>query len=277
MWPYILKEPIPIGTYGLMMAIGFLTAHWLLTRELRRRHIEEKHAEKIIFLGVIFGVLGAKLCYMFTEAESVSFKDLLSGSGLTWHGGLILAAGAIIAYILIKKLPLLVMLDAIAPELATGYAFGRIGCQLAGDGDYGIPCTPEDIDSIFCMSYPNGIVPTRIPVHPTPVYESISNFLLFGLLWALRKKIKHPGVLFAIYLIGAGILRFLVEFIRQDEGRPERIYGLRDAQLIALAEVVLGICLWIYALVRQVKKDEEYGILPVIREAQPVSVKKKRR
>jgi len=282
MWPYVIEHPIRIGTYGVMMAIGFLTALWLLQKDLARRNIPPKFGENIIFLGIVFGVLGAKLAYIFTEAETVSLRDFFSGAGLTWHGGLILAAIAIIVYFVRKKIPVLVGTDAVAPMLASGYAFGRIGCQLAGDGDYGVACGDfvdkascwivngyhqgfevclAKVRPFFCMSYPDGIVPTNELVHPTPVYESLSNFLLFALLWALRKRFKRPGILFSIYLIGAGFLRFFVEFIRQPEGRPERFLGLRDAQLVALASVLLGLVIVIYALLKRVPEGQEYGIL----------------
>ncbi|NOZ02763.1 MAG: prolipoprotein diacylglyceryl transferase [Deltaproteobacteria bacterium] len=283
MWPYVIESPLRIGTYGVMMAIGFLTALWLLTREHIRRNIDPKHAETTVFLAIIFGVVGAKLAYMFTEADSVSWKDFFSGAGLTWHGGLILAIVAIVTYYIVKKLPLAIMFDALAPMLATGYAFGRIGCQLSGDGDYGVPC--GDLVNraqcwlvgmyekgfevclthkypTFCMSYPDGIVPTNQLVFPTPVYESLMNFALFGLLWSIRKRIRHPGVLFSIYLICAGIMRFAIEFIRQDEGRPYRFWDLRDAHLVALASVAVGIGLWVFAMVRKIPKGMEYGILP---------------
>jgi len=284
MWPYVIEQPIRIGTYGVMMAIGFLTALWLLQKEFTRRNIPVKFAENIIFLGIVFGVLGAKLAYMFTEAESVSLGDFFSGAGLTWHGGLILAAIAILIYFVRKHIPILVGCDSAAPMLASGYAFGRIGCQLAGDGDYGLPCGDfvdktscwlvhfyrqgfevcmAKVKPLFCMSYPDGIVPTKELVHPTPVYESLSNFMLFALLWALRKRFKRPGILFAIYLIGAGLSRFFVEFIRQPEGRPDRFWGLRDAHLVAMGSVLLGIGIIIYALSRGVREGQEYGILKV--------------
>lgn len=296
MWPYIIESPIRIGTYGLMMAIGFLTAHALLTRELRRRNVDPKHAETIIMLGIVGGVVGAKLAYMFTEAETVSWRDFFSGAGLTWHGGFILAAAMIIAYFRLKNLPFLPMCDAAAPMLASGYAFGRIGCQLAGDGDYGLPCGDfvdrascwlvsmyekgfefcfARVRPLFCMSYPDGIVPTEALVHPTPVYEALSNFALFGLLWGLRKRIRHPGVLFAIYLIGAGLLRFFIEQIRQPEGRPDRFLGMRDAEIIALAEVIVGAFLVVWALGREVPKGLEYGI--VSRPDSPPSKPKQKR
>ncbi len=282
MWPYVIEHPIRIGTYGVMMAIGFLTALKILSHDHRRRGIDPKFAENTIFLGIVGGVVGAKLAYMFTEAQTVSWKDFFSGAGLTWHGGLILAAALIIGYYRVRRLPVLVMVDAVAPTLATGYAFGRIGCQLAGDGDYGLPCGDlvdrascwivEMYDKgfefcwaktrpLFCMSYPDGIVPTEELVHPTPVYEALSNFLLFGVLWGIRKRIRHPGVLFGLYLVGAGVLRFLIEIIRQPEGRPDRFLDLRDAQIVALASIVGGLGLAVFARLRRVPEGQEYGVL----------------
>lgn len=282
MWPYVIEHPLRIGTYGVMMAIGFLTALKVLSHDHRRRGIDPKFAENTIFLGIVGGVVGAKLAYMFTEAQTVSWKDFFSGAGLTWHGGLILAAILIIGYYRIKRLPVLVMVDAVAPTLASGYAFGRIGCQLAGDGDYGLPCG-DFVDRascwivgmyergfefcwaktrpLFCMSYPDGIVPTEELVHPTPVYETISNFLLFGILWGVRKRIRHPGVLLGLYFVGAGVLRFLIEIIRQPEGRPERFLDLRDAQIVALASIVGGLALAVFARVRRIPEGQEYGVL----------------
>ncbi len=299
MWPYVIEHPIRIGTYGVMMAIGFLTALKILSYDHRRRGIDPKFAENTIFLGIVGGVVGAKLAYMFTEAQTVSWKDFFSGAGLTWHGGLILAAALIIGYYRIKRLPVLVMVDAVAPTLASGYAFGRIGCQVSGDGDYGLPCGDfvdrascwlvEMYDKgfefcwaktrpLFCMSYPDGIVPTEELVHPTPVYETVTNFLLFGVLWGIRKRIRHPGVLFGLYLVGAGVLRFLIEIIRQPEGRPDRFLGLRDAQIVALALVVGGLALAVFARLRRIPEGQEYGVLrePALASA-PQPARKKRR
>lgn len=299
MWPYVIEHPIRIGTYGVMMAIGFLTALRILSHDHRRRGIDPKFAENTIFLGIVGGVVGAKLAYMFTEAQTVSWRDFFSGAGLTWHGGLILAAALIIGYYRIKRLPVLVMVDAVAPTLASGYAFGRIGCQVSGDGDYGLPCG-DFVDRascwlvdmydkgfefcwaktrpLFCMSYPDGIVPTEELVHPTPVYETITNFLLFGVLWGIRKRIRHPGILFGLYLVGAGVLRFLIEIIRQPEGRPDRFLGLRDAQIVALAMVVGGLALAVFARLRPILEGQEYGVLrePVLASA-PQPARKKRR
>ncbi len=262
MWPYVIEEPFRIGTYGVMMAVGFLIGYWLLVKEYRRRNVPVQMAETTIFICIVAGVLGAKLIYMITEAPVFRLKDLVSGSGLTWHGGFLLALTSLLVYYRLKKKPLLVMLDALAPMIATGYASGRVGCQLAGDGCYGVPCSVTDWDYAFCMSYPNGIVPTTELVHPTPVYEMLVNVFLFFLLWNLRKRIRHPGILFAMYCIGAGLLRFFVEFIRTADGRPDRFWGLRDAHLVALGIVAVGIAMWVYAQLRKVPTGQEYGVLP---------------
>ena len=273
MWPYVIKDPITIGTYGVMMATGFMVGYYLLKAELLRRNIgSESDADWIIFVAMIAGVIGAKLAYLLTEADHFSIRAFFSGAGLTWHGGLILATLAIFGYIFAKKMPFWPTIDAITPELATGYGIGRIGCQLAGDGDYGLHCA-ANLHWPLCMSYPNGVVPTTDIVYATPMYETIGSFILFGILWAIRKRVKHPGVLFGIYLAGAGIMRFAVEFIRQTEGRPYRFWGLRDAQLIALAELIVGLALWAYMAHRKVPETLEYGVRSI--PGKPETHKKK--
>ncbi len=261
MWPWVIEQPFRIGSYGLMMATGFLTAWALLARELRRRGLPSDLATATIFLAATTGLIGSKLAYLLTEAPSFAWSDLWSGSGLTWHGGLILATLVLVAFYRLRQLPIGVMADAVAPMLASGYGFGRLGCQLAGDGDYGVPCAPGTWHDLVCMAYPRGIVPspcesggvrheicpidvpdpTWLQVHPTPVYEALGAFALAGLLWAMRTRVRRPGLLFAAYLVVAGLSRFAVEFLRLAEGRPDRWLGLRDAQWVGLAMAVLGV------------------------------------
>ena len=120
------------------------------------------------------------------------------------------------------------MLDVAAVPLAAGYAIGRIGCQLAGDGDYGIPW-----DGPWAMAYPNGTVPTTEEVHPTPVYETITMLLVAALLWRWRHRWR-PGTLFALYLILAGAERFLVEFVRRND---DVLLGLTQPQLFSIVMI----------------------------------------
>jgi phosphatidylglycerol:prolipoprotein diacylglycerol transferase len=132
------------------------------------------------------------------------------------------------------------MLDVAAVPLAAGYAIGRIGCQLAGDGDYGIPW-----DGPWAMAYPNGTVPTTDQVHPTPVYETITMLIVAALLWRWRHRWR-PGTLFAIYLVLAGSERFLVEFVRRNEGV---LLGLTQPQLLSVVMIGAG-SVWLWLLRR---------------------------
>ena len=118
-----------------------------------------------------------------------------------------------------------------AAPLAAGYAIGRIGCQLAGDGDYGVAW-----DGPWAMAYPNGTVPTDVPVHPTPVYETIAMGIVTVILWRWRHRFR-PGNLFALWAVFAGAERFLVEFIRRNE---EVVAGLTQPQLISIAMILAG-------------------------------------
>ena len=115
--------------------------------------------------------------------------------------------------------------------LALGYAVGRVGCQLSGDGDYGV-----ESDLPWAMAYPDGTVPTTEEVHPTPIYESLAMGLVALVLWQLRGRLA-PGTLFALYLVAAGLERLLVEFIRRND---EVALGLTLAQLVSVALIAVG-------------------------------------
>ena len=191
----------------------------------------------LVIAAIACGIVGGKLYFVLFELPpyvswAEVFGNLFSGGGLTWYGGLLLAW--VVFPILTKwyKAPLLSVLDVLSLVSPLGYALGRIGCQLAGDGDYGVPTSVT-----WAMSYPIGIVPTLELVHPTPIYEALTGFLLFLILWSIRKRISTDGVLFFIYLVGAGLSRFFVEFIRIN---PISFWGLTDAQLISLLMILLG-------------------------------------
>jgi len=129
----------------------------------------------------------------------------------------------------------LALLDLCSPALAMGYAVGRIGCQVSGDGDYGVAT-----DVPWGMAYPDGVVPTEEVVHPTPIYETVTMGLVAWALWRARDAFR-PGVLFAFYLLLAGTERFLVEFVRRNE---PVLAGLTEAQLASLVMIVAGLA-WV--------------------------------
>ena len=118
-----------------------------------------------------------------------------------------------------------------APALAIGYAVGRLGCQLAGDGDYGIPS-----DLPWAMSYPDGTVPTTDQVHPTPIYEFLVMSAVTWWLWSRRDKVRH-GELIGWWAVLAGIERFLVEFIRRND---DIVGPFSLAQFVSVLMIVVG-------------------------------------
>ena len=221
---------------------------------------------EIVIYAAIFGLIGAKI---FDNLENPSFflqhpiEAMISFSGLTWYGGLILAAAAIIYYCIKNKIPVIHMADAMGPTLILGYAVGRIGCQLAGDGDWGINNTapkPASLsflpDWMWAYKFPHNVINegVEIPncigrhcyelpvaVYPTPFYEVIMCLFIFGVLWFLRKRITTAGLLFSIYLILNGIERFSIEQIRVNS--QYHIFGFAptQAEIIAVLMVLIGI------------------------------------
>ena len=242
MVPEINVFGLELKTFGIFFALNFLACGVMAARRFRELGRSEDLAYELIFAALGGGVVGAKLYWAIDNGE-FTFSGLFSGSGLTWYGGVIGGAVTVIAWAKWRGVFTPYLLDIAAIGLPLGYAVGRIGCQVSGDGDYGEPS-----DLPWAMGYPDGVVPTDagVEVHPTPLYEASTMGLLAFVLWRLRDSVR-PGGLFAIYLVIGGIERFLVEFVRRNE--PGAL-GLTTAQLISLAMAVGGI-VWIAALRRR--------------------------
>jgi len=256
MYPELFKiGPFTVYSYGLMLGIAFITASWILTKEIERKKLNANIATEITILAIIFGIIGAKLFHLFENFDAFLEDPVgmaFSPGGLTFFGGLIVAVMAIWIYARKKKIPFLYLADAAAPALALAYGIGRIGCHLAGDGDYGIPTdlpwgtnyengtVPPSVmfqGSEIAQNYPDGILPDNTPLHPTPIYEFLICLLIFGILWRLRKNEWVQGKLFMFYLIFISIERFSVEFIRLN---PRLLFGLSEAQLISVVLFTVG-------------------------------------
>ena len=143
MHPQLFKiGPFTVHSYGLMLAAGFIAASIFFTKELKRKKLDPNFGNAITLIAVVFGIIGAKLLFVIEEWEYFlknPFQELFSPGGLTWYGGFLLSTAVIWSYIKKKKTGFIKICDAAAPSLAIGYAIARIGCHLAGDGDYGIP------------------------------------------------------------------------------------------------------------------------------------------
>jgi phosphatidylglycerol:prolipoprotein diacylglycerol transferase len=232
--PEIHLGPLTLQTFGIMFALGFVAAGLLIAKRLRELGKPVDWAYELIFAGLIGGIVGSRLDFLIENYDSVKddlLGNIFSGSGLVWYGGLIGGAIGVLLWARWRRMLDLTLLDICAPALAIGYAVGRIGCQLSGDGDYGRPW-----DGPWAMAYPEGTVPTTEEVHPTPVYETLAMCLVTYVLWRLRFSFR-PGLLFALYLVLAGAERFLVEFVRRNE---DVALGLTQAQLFSVAMILAG-------------------------------------
>ncbi|HEY1833305.1 MAG TPA: prolipoprotein diacylglyceryl transferase family protein [Solirubrobacteraceae bacterium] len=237
---------ISVKTFGVMFALGFLACGAVVARRLRELDKPVDWAYEITFAALLGGVIGARGYFLIQNYSSVK-HDLLgsifSGSGLVWYGGAIGGAIGVVAWMRWRQAIELRLFDMTATALALGYAIGRIGCQVSGDGDYGIRSSLP-----WAMGYPHGTVPTPpgVRVQPTPIYETVAMCLLAWALWQLRDRVR-PGVIFALYLVGSGLERFLVEFIRRNK---EVLIGLTAPQVESVALCVIGLT-WLAVMVRR--------------------------
>ena len=324
---------------GILMAIILVAIKWydknkqkLKTPERRTVRIwPHDRVGDIIIISLIFGILGAKLFDNFEHWDDF-MKDpigkLFSVSGLTFYGGLILAAIAVCWFAYKKGIKISHLVDAAAPCLMIAYAVGRIGCQVAGDGDWGIPnsayssdaygnlslAAPGDFEKtiqknstyylegkvldstgksvfvtdriysslsevphksvrgvsflpkwFFAYSFPQNVNNDGIPipgvkedhysvlpqpVFPTSLYETVLCTFLFLVLWAIRKKITTPLIMFGIYLILNGVERFVIELVRVNKAYNVSNFTLSQAQEIALMLILSGIVLVIFAKIK---------------------------
>lgn len=259
---------------GILVGLFFAGLKWYEKHKQQLAKPEERiiriwphdRVGDLLIYAAGFGFLGAKIFHNLENWNDFS-KDpiaaLLSFSGLTFYGGLICAGAAIMIYARRIKLPIIHLVDAFAPILMLGYAIGRIGCQVSGDGDWGIPnLNPKPFswmpDWLWAYQYPHNVVGEGVPipgctgpycnqlvpaVYPTALYEVILCSLIFIVLWSIRKKNKVPGQLFGIYLMFNGVERFLIESIRVNTKYESLPFQPTQAQIISVILLITGMLL----------------------------------
>ncbi len=248
---------------------------WKLHRDKKKEQLAEprketvtvqphEHAGNMTLTAALWGLIGAKLFHWLENPnEFMAFVQDPSGasffSGLTMYGGLIVGGGMVIRYMVRNGIPALEGMDATAPGLMLAYAVGRIGCQVSGDGDWGVVNTSPSPGWLpgwlWSYDYPNNVngvgVPiidgTRFegyathlpePVWPTPLYETLVCGLFFLLLWGLRKRLRPAGMVFALYLVLNGVERFWIEKIRVNT----KVWGdITQAEIISVILFLLGL------------------------------------
>jgi phosphatidylglycerol---prolipoprotein diacylglyceryl transferase len=232
----------------------------------------------ITIMAAVFGIIGAKIFALAEGIGTMSFEQVIdsffSGSGLAIYGGLITAFTVIYFYLRAKKIAPVHVMDGVAPALLIAYGIGRLGCHFSGDGDWGIANLapkPEWLSFLpewmWAYDYPNNVIDsgdtpsvkiegcewrycTKLSpkVWPTSIYEFIAASALGGFLWAIRKRVTIPGMLFSLYLIFNGFERFWIEKIRVND--KYEVLGLQttQAEFIAVIMMILGVggCLYLW-------------------------------
>jgi phosphatidylglycerol---prolipoprotein diacylglyceryl transferase len=264
--------------FGILVGIVFAGLKWWEKNKQKLAKPEERviriwphdRVGDIVLYAALFGFLGAKIFHNlenWNEFAKDPIGALISFSGLTFYGGLICAGAAIIYYARKRKISVIHLADAMAPTMMFAYAFGRIGCQVSGDGDWGIAnLNPKPFswmpDWLWAYNYPHNVIGEGKPipgcegaycnelipaVYPTPLYEIIACFLLFAVLWIYRKKLKVAGQLSGLYLILNGLERFFIEKIRVNTKYEALPFQPTQAELISFVMVLAGIVLMVKA------------------------------
>lgn len=257
------------------LLLGAISA-WLRYREKEKQKKEVPTTEtvavhpyeevgNIVIISAVAGLLGAKIFHNLenmNEFMADPVEALISFSGLTMYGGLILTTITLYFYSKKVNIPFIHMADSAAGPLMIGYAIGRIGCHMSGDGDWGIvnklnkPGFMDFLpDWFWKYNYPHNVISDGIPipgcegkhcymlaeaVFPTPLYESIACTILFFVLWSLRKKVQGPGVFFSMYILLNGIERLLIEQIRVNTKYHIGSFEITQAEIIATVFIGLG-------------------------------------
>lgn len=239
-----------------------------------------QHIGNITIIAAIAGILGAKVFHNLENMDEFMadpIDALISFSGLSFYGGLIIAAYFVIRYAYKNKIKILAICDATAPGLILAYGIGRIGCQIAGDGDWGLPNDnpkPDWLswapDWLWAYNYPNNVLHIDLKqdfasmglesitgyAYPTPIYEMLMSFLIFGILWGTRKKFTTSGLFFSVYLILIAIERLLIESIRINTKYNVFGYEFTQAQFLSVTLIIAGaIGIWYFKFRKKTPAD----------------------
>ena len=235
--------PLTVHSYGVMIALAFLAGLWTATRRARRENIPgEKIADIVLWL-MIGSIIGARTVYVTTywrdefANQPISEIFMIQHGGLVYYGGFI--GGAIAGFIHMrwKKMPFWKTADILAPSIALGNVFGRMGCLLNGCC-YGRPCSLP-----WAIRFPLDHPTHGVRVHPTEIYDALDNFILYLLLaWLFRHK-KFDGQVLATFLIGYAITRTIMEYFRGDYPPDHYHYGLTPGELVSIPIFIAGLLL----------------------------------
>jgi len=249
---------LPLPTFGMLVAAAILLAALVARSEVLRQEwlgnlAPAAHTIVLDLAGIaaVAGIVGARVFYILDHSSEFGADPLamiFSRGGFSIYGGICFGAVAGVLFLKARRIPIAPMLDAVAPGMMLGYGIGRIGCQLAGDGDWGIQANtalkPNWLpDWLWAQTYEGNILGVTIPppgVYPTPIYESVAALLLFSILWAFKFHRNGTGFLFSMYLLLAGFERLLIEKIRVNAKHDVLGVFLTQAEMISMILIVTG-------------------------------------
>jgi phosphatidylglycerol:prolipoprotein diacylglycerol transferase len=248
--PILIKAgPLTIHWYGVMIAIAFVAGLWTAMFRARRENISSESITDIVLWLMVGSIIGARTVYVTTYWHEEFADQPWTEIFAVWHGGLVYYGGLIggiagaILYIWWKKMPLWKTADVLAPSIALGSFFGRIGCLLNGC------CYGKHTDLPWAITFTNPLAhelsgtPLNVPLHPTQIYDGLLNLMLYGFLaWLFRRK-KFDGQIFATYLICYAITRSMVECFRGDYSNLHYHLGLSPAQWVGVPIFITGLAL----------------------------------
>lgn len=240
MYPELFRIPFidfPISTFGVMMAIAFLTGSWITAVRMKEEGLDPDLATTLLVYVMLGGIAGSKL-YFAVDVHlrtGAPFTSLLfARDGITWYGGLVAATAAGAIGCRIHGVSIIQVMNCTAVAGAVGQALGRVGCFLVGD-DYGRPT-----DLPWGVAFPEGAPPTLERVHPTQLYEVLWLLPVAFVLW--RRRHRSP-FLFGEYIAANGAGRILIELLRVN---PKVAFGLTEPQIVGICLVLLGVGSWLY-------------------------------
>ena len=217
MYPILLEiGSIKLYTYGLFLALGFITAIWFTKRNARFYGIDHQTVSDLFFTILVSAIVGARLLYVAINLDDYTHNLLdifkIWNGGLVFFGGFITATLAAVVFCRIKGLEVWKTADVLAPGLALGHALGRFGCLFAGCC-FGKVC---DLPIAVTFSHPQSLAPLNVPLHPTQLYMVGTNFIIFLILLAIQRRKRFNGMVFLSYVMLYSVFRSAVEYFRGD-------------------------------------------------------------
>ena len=261
-----VNVPLPIPMFGIFVALAVALAARVFALNIRRAEAfarlpagSDRVVSDLTAVTLLAGIIGARLFDLLDHLPRLASDPaalIFSRSGFSIYGGLLFGAAAGIWLVRRRGLPVMAMLDSVAPALLLGYAIGRIGCQVSGDGDWGIAADlapkPGWLPTwLWAQTYQGNILGVTISspgVYPTPIYESVAALLMFSLLQRWAKRPRALGSIFAIYLLCSGFERLLIEKIRINPRLHLFGFAFTQAELISVFTILGGIGMLMFVL-----------------------------